>query len=57
MTPENRLKQMKAYREVAMQSPEENELYIEDLNISITHFQNVVKHEVEVHSGFDVDSE
>lgn len=41
---EARLKQMKAYREKAMQNPIANRLYIEDLDLSIAAFEEQVKY-------------
>lgn len=39
-----RLDRCKAYREEALKHPQENKLYIEDLDISIKCMENAVKH-------------
>jgi hypothetical protein len=53
---EARLKQMKKYRKEALLSPEENKLYIEDLNLSIKLFESQVRNGVIINEGW-LDSE
>jgi len=61
MTIESRLKTCKAYREEALLNPEENKLYIEDLDLSIAMFEKAVKskreHKYLVQKGFDLAEE
>lgn len=53
-----RLEQMKAYREEAMLSPEENALYIEDLNLSIAYFESAKQQkQISVQTGFRLTEE
>jgi len=54
----SRIETIKQYLAEAEQSPEGNELYIEDLKLSLTLFKNVPEQttEFEVKSGFTIDS-
>jgi len=58
MTIENRLIQMKKYLEEALLDPENNKLYIEDLKLSISHFEaNVTQsNDFALMSGFAIDN-
>ena len=54
MLLETRLARCIAYRDEAMKEPEENRLYIEDLNLSIKMFSEAVK-KPEVRKGWEDD--
>lgn len=58
MKLETRIENIKQYLAEAMQSPEGNELYIEDLKLSLDIFQKAVnnKSEIVVMNGFTIDS-
>ena len=58
MKLETRIETIKQYLAEAMQSPEGNELYIEDLKLSLDIFQKAVnnKSEIVVMNGFTIDS-
>lgn len=57
MSLEKRLETVKQYLAEAEQSPEGNELYIEDLKLSVDIFTQAVnnKSEIVVMSGFSID--
>lgn len=58
MKLETRIETIKQYLAEAMQSPEGNELYIEDLKLSLDIFQKAVnnKSEIVVMNGFTIDN-
>ena len=59
MKLETRIENIKSYLAEALQSPEGNELYIEDLKLSLDIFQKAVnnKSEIVVMNGFTIDSQ
>lgn len=58
MKLETRIENIKSYLTEALQSPEGNELYIEDLKLSLDIFQKAVnnKSEIVVMNGFTIDN-
>ena len=56
MKLETRLITMKQYLAEALLSPEENKLYIEDLNLSIAHFEKyAMRQAIPVMNGIKLD--